>query len=134
MATIREVAAAVPATDLGRVRHPPEPQSVDHPHGPADEHDRAREEPPQQLDGEAVHLSPPRFRLYSLASVVPGLPVDGNGAASHSLSRAATFWSYSFRDSRTPKVGSFRRGSIAAFRSEERRVGKECRSRWSPYH
>ena len=21
-----------------------------------------------------------------------------------------------------------------AFRSEERRVGKECRSRWSPYH
>ena len=24
--------------------------------------------------------------------------------------------------------------SIAAARSEERRVGKECRSRWSPYH
>ena len=23
---------------------------------------------------------------------------------------------------------------IALFRSEERRVGKECRSRWSPYH
>ena len=23
---------------------------------------------------------------------------------------------------------------IAQFRSEERRVGKECRSRWSPYH
>ena len=23
---------------------------------------------------------------------------------------------------------------ILAFRSEERRVGKECRSRWSPYH
>ena len=23
---------------------------------------------------------------------------------------------------------------IAVFRSEERRVGKECRSRWSPYH
>ena len=35
------------------------------------------------------------------------------------------------------KVGVF---SIALgaylpqFRSEERRVGKECRSRWSPYH
>jgi len=25
-------------------------------------------------------------------------------------------------------------GSVAAERSEERRVGKECRSRWSPYH
>src|SRR3712207_7833299 len=26
------------------------------------------------------------------------------------------------------------RGGIGARRSEERRVGKECRSRWSPYH
>src|SRR2546427_2143305 len=25
-------------------------------------------------------------------------------------------------------------GSIVQERSEERRVGKECRSRWSPYH
>ena len=25
-------------------------------------------------------------------------------------------------------------GFTAEFRSEERRVGKECRSRWSPYH
>ena len=24
--------------------------------------------------------------------------------------------------------------SLPALRSEERRVGKECRSRWSPYH
>ena len=23
---------------------------------------------------------------------------------------------------------------LSRFRSEERRVGKECRSRWSPYH
>ena len=23
---------------------------------------------------------------------------------------------------------------LRVFRSEERRVGKECRSRWSPYH
>ena len=28
------------------------------------------------------------------------------------------------------KLGSFAHG----FRSEERRVGKECRSRWSPWH
>ena len=25
-------------------------------------------------------------------------------------------------------------GEIVGVRSEERRVGKECRSRWSPYH
>ena len=24
--------------------------------------------------------------------------------------------------------------ALSGFRSEERRVGKECRSRWSPYH
>ena len=29
--------------------------------------------------------------------------------------------------------GLVRGGVVAAFRSEERRVGKECRSRWSPY-
>src|SRR3712207_7142444 len=28
----------------------------------------------------------------------------------------------------------FRRHGVADGRSEERRVGKECRSRWSPYH
>ena len=25
-------------------------------------------------------------------------------------------------------------GLVIGYRSEERRVGKECRSRWSPYH
>src|SRR2546422_34699 len=34
------------------------------------------------------------------------------------------------------KFGNVRRpdGTWAGVRSEERRVGKECRSRWSPYH
>src|SRR6266566_5088216 len=36
------------------------------------------------------------------------------------------------RDRRTRPPGSRRRPR--AGRSEERRVGKECRSRWSPYH
>ena len=31
------------------------------------------------------------------------------------------------------KFGAAKPG-IALYRSEERRVGKECRSRWSPYH
>ena len=29
---------------------------------------------------------------------------------------------------------SFKTGKRTVLRSEERRVGKECRSRWSPYH
>ena len=31
-------------------------------------------------------------------------------------------------------VASYNRGMKLLHRSEERRVGKECRSRWSPYH
>ena len=30
-------------------------------------------------------------------------------------------------------IQAFNEGKLK-FRSEERRVGKECRSRWSPYH
>ena len=36
-------------------------------------------------------------------------------------------------DSNTIIVGDFNT-SLTPMRSEERRVGKECRSRWSPYH
>ena len=31
-------------------------------------------------------------------------------------------------------LGGYPVTSIGQYRSEERRVGKECRSRWSPYH
>ena len=31
-------------------------------------------------------------------------------------------------------AGTLTIGGSGAMRSEERRVGKECRSRWSPYH
>src|SRR5256885_4675943 len=37
---------------------------------------------------------------------------------------AASFATHKFRITYLPRV----------YRSEERRVGKECRSRWSPYH
>src|SRR5256885_13194501 len=42
-----------------------------------------------------------------------------------------------WRDGVTPRAAgaaSARGSAIARARSEERRVGKECRSRWSPYH
>ena len=34
----------------------------------------------------------------------------------------------------TPSVVAFSKDGERLVRSEERRVGKECRSRWSPYH
>ena len=38
-------------------------------------------------------------------------------------------------EAKTKKDGlMFGQGVLEILRSEERRVGKECRSRWSPYH
>src|SRR2546422_6282949 len=48
------------------------------------------------------------------------------------LAQAAEATSISGRV-RRPKTWASRPGGMAT-RSEERRVGKECRSRWSPYH
>ena len=38
------------------------------------------------------------------------------------------------QDNETRKVLMLGFMNKEAYRSEERRVGKECRSRWSPYH
>ena len=59
------------------------------------------------------------FKAISDLTTLPG--VTGNEAA---VSRAVQGY---FR-AHTDDVW------IDAMRSEERRVGKECRSRWSPYH
>ena len=61
-----------------------------------------------------------------LAAVAPALqaqiaPVDSAAAARRGFADS-WFWGV--------KGGAARFGT----RSEERRVGKECRSRWSPYH
>src|SRR3989454_8685322 len=40
----------------------------------------------------------------------------------------------SLRALRVVRVGSSAYANALSTRSEERRVGKECRSRWSPYH
>ena len=42
---------------------------------------------------------------------------------------------YEFKDRQISKLsGGQRQRVFITTRSEERRVGKECRSRWSPYH
>src|SRR5690554_8185299 len=41
---------------------------------------------------------------------------------------------YAFRDMNTKLPLFVIPTALIAFRSEERRVGKECRSWWSPYH
>ena len=51
------------------------------------------------------------------------------GRIGYSLQQS-DFGNYSLTD--LPQ--SLRRETETDLRSEERRVGKECRSRWSPYH
>src|SRR3989449_10690089 len=61
---------------------------------------------------------PPRLRAASRASFEPSVQ---RGGAPYARSSSSTRWSTRVADR-------------WAARSEERRVGKECRSRWSPYH
>ena len=51
------------------------------------------------------------------------------GAPRSSVSSTRRGWAFSWRDRKSTRLNSSHLG-----RSEERRVGKECRSRWSPYH
>src|SRR2546429_6302394 len=65
----------------------------------------------------------PDFRR-ALGDMSPGLSLS-TGVRSTWVERSA-----GERPNRIPESIE----TVAAKRSEERRVGKECRSRWSPYH
>src|SRR3712207_451868 len=72
---------------------------------------------------------------------VPAVVVDGCGAPQHALSlaglaRGVLSLVEAPEGSRERSVADAMRAHpwFVAGRSEERRVGKECRSRWSPYH
>src|ERR1039458_6882491 len=62
------------------------------------------------------------------AEAVPDSP-DCGTRRSHSVTSPPTVV-----DSRSSSGWNSSRSPRRATRSEERRVGKECRSRWSPYH
>ena len=80
-----------------------------------------------------------------------GLPNSGKSTLFNALAGGAVVAPHMFStvetvhgvaDVRDPRLGALdavsssrtRSGASRAWRSEERRVGKECRSRWSPYH
>src|SRR5256885_5731601 len=64
----------------------------------------------------------------------------GQGLAGLCGNEAVTYIVATANDGKTKARGNIGRNIFDAvdgevdFRSEERRVGKECRSRWSPYH
>ena len=58
----------------------------------------------------------------------------GGGVSVIVFVRSFFVWKRITRESRPVILSSSAARIIKEFRSEERRVGKECRSRWSPYH
>ena len=67
-----------------------------------------------------------RFAVHFSAS---GIGMEVTTRASSPLSDNTTLRILAFR-----RVGQSPNLQADEYRSEERRVGKECRSRWSPYH
>src|SRR3989454_11015352 len=83
------------------------------------------------LGGVFLMLTVADTSLVSVFSTTRNhLPVSGdlNSSVAFSVSSSPVSLQNSSPRSRLVRLSSSRR------RSEERRVGKECRSRWSPYH
>src|SRR2546427_12618715 len=78
------------------------------------EHYDFKPNPVQRSFGEQlVHLAAANIRYFSTFGLIP-VPEQPSGSDKETVRKVlAGSWDY---------------------RSEERRVGKECRSRWSPYH
>src|SRR2546429_2297634 len=70
--------------------------------------------------GQVAELAAPPFRLPSFSARASSPPPATTKSCKRQNNSALTFSS----------ITKLRKST----RSEERRVGKECRSRWSPYH
>ena len=80
---------------------------------------QASADEPQAAPGAAGGLN------YTLPSLMDDLTVKASYSPKGSNADSSTAWSVAYAGVD---------GLSLTFRSEERRVGKECRSRWSPYH
>ena len=78
-------------------------------------------------NGQSVHIGDFRAQLRRTYDNITGL-LAAEGATWKDIVRTTCYLRDMERD-----YAAFNE-ERTAFRSEERRVGKECRSRWSPYH
>ena len=69
--------------------------------------------------------------LFVLAAILPIINLLAMAPTFLSLTEGA---SKQTRAALAKRIGLNTLGLLSVLRSEERRVGKECRSRWSPYH
>ena len=86
---------------------------------------------------------PPYAYIGAYLWIQHGLKADAlihfgtHGSLEFTPNKQVTFSDYDWGDilvGTVPHFYYYTIGNIGTTRSEERRVGKECRSRWSPYH
>src|SRR3712207_3480500 len=101
---------------------PPSEKTSVRPSGP---HDGAQVEPPSaQADGTSIWAL--GFDTGATMTVLPEISPEPNSTVQATSSPSG--------DSAVSNSSPSELERLVIVRSEERRVGKECRSRWSPYH
>ena len=75
-----------------------------------------------------------KFAKMLDADIMDHLLVFGVGFADETADNYAQVWGYSLGKIDPKNEHRVLMYILGGRRSEERRVGKECRSRWSPYH
>src|SRR2546425_10290820 len=89
---------------------------------------------------EALRQSEERFRLLVAHALDAVITIDIQGRITSWNPQAERLFGWAQAEvlgrllSETIIPPTYREAHERGLRSEERRVGKECRSRWSPYH
>src|SRR3712207_9299808 len=81
---------------------------------------------------ESIRRYAGRFRGCDLYALSPRTGHSISAAARARLDALGAHYVEEVLNTECPEYGSANRVAAAAYRSEERRVGKECRSRWAP--
>ena len=81
-----------------------------------------------------IAAAPLRDAATAQVQALPDAPMAAAVTAPASSAPGTMFPAPTAGGNYAVNYGSFSTASAADARSEERRVGKECRSRWSPYH
>ena len=80
--------------------------------------------------GAVVGVTGAEATAYVPVFIAPFISTSAAGLALAML----TSFAIAFTLTLFANLSALKKNRAAADRSEERRVGKECRSRWSPYH